>query len=50
MKLDFYPRIYEKYPNIKFHKNLSSGSRVFLCGRPEKHAADSRFLQFCERV
>jgi len=44
MKLDFYPQIYEKFPNIKFHKNPSSGSRVVLCGRTEKHAANSFFF------
>jgi hypothetical protein len=28
MKLEFPPRSFEKYSNIKFHENLSSGSRV----------------------
>ena len=34
MKLDFFSRnIFEKYSNIKFHENPSSGSRVFPFGR-----------------
>jgi len=33
MELEFSRHIFEKYTNIKFHKNLSSRSRVVLCGR-----------------
>jgi hypothetical protein len=32
MKLKFSRRIFEKYSNIKFHKNPSSGSRVVSFG------------------
>jgi hypothetical protein len=32
MKLEFPRQSFEKYSNIKFHKNLSSGSRVVPCG------------------
>ena len=32
MKLEFPGQIFEKYSNIKFHKNPSSGSRVVPCG------------------
>jgi hypothetical protein len=32
MKLEFFRQIFEKYSNIKFHENLSSGSGVVLCG------------------
>jgi hypothetical protein len=32
MKTEFFPHIFEKYPNIKFHENLSSGSRAVPCG------------------
>jgi hypothetical protein len=32
MKLEFSQQISEKYSNIKFHENLSSGSRVVPCG------------------
>ena len=47
--------IFEKYSNIKFDVNLSSGSRVAQCGesdlRTDRHnEANSRFLQFCERA
>jgi len=34
-KLELSRQIFEKYPNIKFHKNLSSSSRVVPCGRTE---------------
>jgi hypothetical protein len=37
MKVEFYRRIFEKYPNIKFHENPSSGSGVVLCGRAYRH-------------
>jgi len=51
MKLEFFQQIFEKYPNIKFHKNMSSGSRVLPCGQTDRHgAAESRFSQFCESV
>jgi len=33
MKLEFSRQIFEKYSNIKFHGNPSSGSRVVPCGR-----------------
>jgi len=39
---------FEKYPNIKFHKNSSSGSRVVPCrqkkGWTDMNEANSRFL------
>jgi len=35
MKLEFSTHIIKKYPNIKFHENLSSGSRVVPCGWTE---------------
>ena len=31
----FCPQIFEKYSNIKFHENPSSGSRVVPCGRKD---------------
>jgi len=31
----FYRQSFEKYSNIKFHENLSSESRVVLCGRTD---------------
>jgi len=33
MKLEFSRQIFEKYSNIKFHENPSSGSRVFHADR-----------------
>ena len=32
----FLPQIFEMYSDIKFHENLSSGSRVVLCGRTDR--------------
>ena len=50
MKLEFSGRIFEKSSNIKFHKNLSSGSRV-PCGRTKRHdEADNRISQFSGRA
>jgi len=51
MKLKFYLQIFEKYSNIKFHKNPSSDNRVVACGqtdgRTDKHdEANSRCSQF----
>jgi hypothetical protein len=36
MKLEFFQQIFEKYANMKFHKNPSSGSRVVRCGLRER--------------
>ena len=35
MKRDFYGQIFEKYSNIKFNGNSSSGSRVVPCGQTD---------------
>jgi len=35
MKLEFSGQICEKYSNIKFNENPSSGSRVVPCGRKD---------------
>ena len=48
-------QIFEKYSNIKFHENPSSGSRVVPCGQKDGQTdgheeANSRFSQFCERA
>jgi len=37
MKLEFSRKIFEKYQNIKFHENPSSGSRVVLCRQTDGH-------------
>jgi len=36
MKPEFSRQIFEKYANIKFHENPSSG-RVVPCGRTDRH-------------
>ena len=51
VKLEFSGQIFffEKYTNVKFHENPSSGSRVVPCGQTDgPDAADSRFSLFCE--
>ena len=35
VKLEFFRQIFEKYSNIKFHENPSSGSRVVPCGQTD---------------
>jgi hypothetical protein len=35
MKFEFLRQIFEKYPNVKFHENLSSVSRVVPRGRKD---------------
>jgi len=35
MKYEFSGNIFEKYLNIKFHENPSSGSLVVPCGRTD---------------
>jgi len=35
MKLEFSRQVFEKYTNIKYHENPSSGSRVVPCGRTD---------------
>ena len=41
---------FEKYSNIKFHENPSSGSRAVPCGRTDMTKLIVAFLQFCERA
>jgi len=51
MELKISRQNFEKYPDIKFHENTSSGSRVVLCGQTDRHdEANSRFPKFCERA
>jgi len=50
-KLEFSRQIFEKYSNIKFRENPSSGNRVVPCRRTERHGeANNRFSLFCERA
>jgi hypothetical protein len=55
LKFEFSGQIFEKFSNIKFYENPSSGSRVVACGRSDRRAdrhveANSRFSQLCERA
>jgi len=44
MKLEFSEQNFEKYSNIKFHDNPSSGNRVVACGQTDRHdEANSSF-------
>jgi hypothetical protein len=44
MKLEFSGNISEKYSNIQFHENPSSGSRVFPCGRTDRHTDMTKII------
>jgi len=37
IKPEFSRQVFEKYPNIKFHENPSSGCRVVPCGQTDGH-------------
>jgi len=37
MKLEFSRQLFEKISNVKFHENLSSVSRVVVCGQRDGH-------------
>ena len=54
MRLGLSGQIFEKYSNVKFSENPSSGSRVVPCGRTDgqtrRDEVNSRFLQFCVRA
>jgi len=44
MKIEFSRQIFEKYPNIEFHRNPSSGCFLVLCGQTNRHdGANSHF-------
>jgi hypothetical protein len=51
MKIELSEQIFEKYSNVKFYENPSSGSRVVPCGRTDSHdECNSRYLKFYERA
>jgi len=58
MKHEFCVNIFEKWPKIKFHKNLSSGSRVVPSEQTEGGTGRWTditklivgFSQFCESI
>ena len=48
-KREFSRQIFEKYSNIRFHKNPSNGSPVVLCGQADRHdEVNGRFWQLLE--
>ena len=51
LHLNFSRQIFEKCSNVKFNKNLCSGSGVVPCGQTDRHdEANSCFSQFSERT
>jgi hypothetical protein len=46
MKLEFSRQIFDKYLNIKFHENPSSGSRVIPFGRTDMTKLIAAFRNF----
>ena len=54
MKLEFYGHIFESYPNIKFHENLSSGSQVVprerTYGQTDIKTDMTKLTAFCSSV
>jgi len=51
MKLEFSPQTFEKFSDIKFHENPSSGSRAIVpCGRTNMTEWTVAFSQFCKRA
>ena len=44
MKLEFSRHIFENMFNVKFHENLSSGSRVFPFGRTERRTDKTNLI------
>jgi len=51
MKLEFSRMFFDKYIDIKFHENPSSGSRVIPSGQTDGYdEANSGFSQFYERA
>jgi hypothetical protein len=41
IKLEFYGQIFENTSSIKFQEIPSSGSRIFSCGRTDRHTLQS---------
>jgi len=41
-------QIFENYPNIGFHKNMSSGRRVVPCGQTDMAQLKVAFLNFAK--
>jgi len=50
IKLDSFRHIFEKYLFTKFHENPYSRSRVFPCGRTDRHdETNCHFSEFCKK-
>ena len=49
MEFEYCRQSFEKYSNIEFRENRSSGNGV-LCGRTDRFDSNSRFPTFCERT
>ena len=52
MKFQFSGQIFENPSNIKFHENLSSGSRVVQLGQPDRQTRELTvaFRNFAEGI
>jgi len=50
MEVEFFREIFEKYSNMKFHENPSSGSRVFPCGRTDRETDMTIFFYIIHTV
>jgi hypothetical protein len=48
MKLEFFWKDKKKHSNIKFHENLSSGSRVVPCGWADRWPAIAKLISLFE--
>jgi len=46
MKLEFSRQIFEKYSNIKFHKNPNSVRRVVPCGQTDGRTDMTKLIAF----
>jgi hypothetical protein len=45
MQLEFSRQIFEKSSNVKFYKNMSSGSQNGLCGRTDRRTEEETGMQ-----
>ena len=44
VEIEFFQQTSKKYWNIKFHENPSSGKRVDLCGRTDRHTDTTNLI------
>ena len=51
IRIEFSRLVFEKYSNMKFHENPSSGGRVIPCGQKDRHGEpNSLFSQFSKQA